>query len=144
MQVRDIMTTPIEAVSANAYLTQAAKRMRSLDVGALPVQEGDSIVGIITGRDIVARAIAEDRDARITLVSEIMTKDISYCFQDASVEQAAGLMEDKHIHRLMVVDAENRPVGIVSLSDIAVKSCNEHLTWEVFERISEPAHPKRA
>ncbi|MHC4624111.1 MAG: CBS domain-containing protein [Planctomycetota bacterium] len=143
MQVNEIMTRGIEMVNSDAPLTEAARKMRFLEVGALPVCEGDSLVGMITDRDMTLRAIAEGKDPISTHVKEAMTPNICHCREDDDVYEAARMMEEKSIHRLLVLDRENNPVGFVSLADFAVKTRDEHLAWEVLERISEPACPHR-
>ncbi|MBA7486905.1 Hypoxic response protein 1 [subsurface metagenome] len=143
MQVKEIMTCNVETISSDANLVQAARKMQSLEVGALPVWEADELVGMITDRDITVRAIAERKDPSSTSVKEIMTSDVCCCFEDDDIHEAARMMEEKSIHRLLVIDISNDPVGFVSLSDLAVKSHDEHLTYEVLERISEPACPHR-
>ncbi|MHC4617275.1 MAG: CBS domain-containing protein [Planctomycetota bacterium] len=143
MQVTEIMTRGIEMIDAEAPLTEAAQKMRSLNVGALPVCEGDSLIGMITDRDMTVRAIAEGRDPKTTHVRETMTPDICHCHEDEDVYEAAKMMEERSIHRLLVLDRDDTPVGFVSLADFAVKTRDEHLAWEVLERISEPACPHR-
>ncbi len=143
MNVRDIMTRSIESIDSEANLVEAAEKMRALEVGALPVWESDELTGMITDRDIAIRAVAEEKDPSITSVKEIMTCDIYCCLEDDDIQEAARMMEEKSVHRLLVVDSDNQPTGFVSLSDFAVKSHDEHLTCEVLERISEPASPHR-
>jgi len=143
MQVKDVMTCNVESIDSSANLVEAANKMRSLKVGALPVWENNRMVGMITDRDITVRAIASGKNPSTTPVKEIMTFDICCCCEDDDIYNAGRMMEERSIHRLMVVDRNNNPVGFVSLSDIAVKSHDEHLTYEVLERISEPACPHR-
>ncbi|MBA7716443.1 Hypoxic response protein 1 [subsurface metagenome] len=143
MQVKEIMTCSVETINSDANLVEAAEKMKSLEIGALPVWEADELVGMITDRDITVRAIAERKDPSSTSVKEIMTSDVCCCFEDDDIHEAARMMEEKSIHRLLVIDISNDPVGFVSLSDLAVKSHDEHLTYEVLERISEPACPHR-
>ena len=143
MQVKEIMTYTIESIGSNASLVDAARKMRSLEVGALPIWENDELVGMITDRDITIRAVADEKNPSSTSVKEIMTSDVCCCCEDDDIYDAAGMMEDRSIHRLLVVNSNNDPVGFVSLSDFAVKSHDEHLTCEVLERISEPACPHR-
>ncbi len=137
------MTRGVEAISPDATVAEAAKKMRSLSIGSLPVQEGNEIQGIVSKKDIVYRCIAEDWDARTTLVSEIMTTELATCHEETALEDAARILEDRQLHRLIVLDDDGNACGIFSLSDIAVKAHLEHLTWEVLERISEPASPRR-
>lgn len=143
MQIKEIMTKGIETIGRDEMVCQAAKKMRSLGVGSLPVEQDDQIVGIVSKKDIVYRCIAEDGDAESMMVSEIMTTELATCWEDESIEDAARILEEKQLHRLLVMNEDNEPVGIVSLSDMAVKAHNEHLAWEILERISEPACPNR-
>ena len=143
MNVNEIMTTDFEMIDATSSLIEAAEKMRSLNVGFLPVREGTRLAGILTDRDIVIRGLAEGLDPRRTSVKDIISSDIVYCFEDESVEDAARLMEDNQVRRLIVVDHDQTPVGIVSIGDIAVKSGQEQLAGEILERVSEPATPVR-
>ena len=143
MQVKEIMTCNVETISSDANLVEAAQKMRSLEVGALPVWENDKLIGMITDRDITIRGVADEKNPSSTNVKEIMTSDVCCCFENDDIHEAARMMEEKTIHRLLVVNSNNEPVGFVSLSDFAVKSHDEHLTCEVLERISEPACPHR-
>jgi CBS domain-containing protein len=107
------------------------------------VCDGDRLLGMITDRDIVLRAIAEGRDPQTTSVEEAMTPGVVYCYQDQDVEEAAALMKEHQLRRLVVLDRDKRLVGILSLGDIAADT-DEALGGEVLERVSEPAEPARA
>jgi len=143
MQVKEIMTQGTEMISSDTNLTQAAQKMKSIEVGALPIQENGELVGIITDRDITIRAVANGMAPSNTPVKEIMTPEVFYCFEDNDIKKAAEMMKEKSIHRLLVLDRESNPVGFVSLADFAVKGRDEHLAWEILEKISEPACPNR-
>ncbi len=143
MNVSEIMTTDFEMIDATSSLIEAAEKMRSLNVGFLPVREGTRLAGILTDRDIVIRGLAEGLDPGSTQVKDIISSEVVYCYDDDSVEDAARLMEDNQIRRLIVVNHDQTPVGILSIGDIAVKSGQEQLAGEVLERISEPAAPVR-
>lgn len=143
MLVREIMTSNTETVDSNASLVEVAEKMNRLSIGALPVWQGDELVGMITDRDITVRGVAQRKDISNTQVSEIMTPEVFYCLENDEIEQAARIMEEKSIHRLLVLNQEYEPTGFISLGDIAVKSRNEHLSWEILEKISEPACPHR-
>ncbi|MHC4575263.1 MAG: CBS domain-containing protein [Planctomycetota bacterium] len=143
MQVKEIMTCDLETIDCDSTLREAARKMKLLEVGALPVWEGGNLVGVITDRDIAVRAVAEGKATSRTSVGEIMTPEVFHCCEDDDVHEAARMMEDKSIHRLLVLNRDNKPVGFVSLADFAVKSRDEHLAWEVLEKISEPACPHR-
>ena len=140
MKVKDIITPNPQCVSPDATLCEAARKMRSLDVGMLPVCENDRLVGTVTDRDIAVRGVAEGLDVKGAKVREVMTQGIVYCFDDQSVEQAAQIMEEKRIRRLPVINHDKRLIGIVSLGDLAVRTRQEKLAGEVLERVSEPAY----
>jgi CBS domain-containing protein len=117
--------------------------MRNLDIGALPVcGDNDRLVGIITDRDITIRATAGCCDPAGTCVSDVMTPGIIYVFEDQDVTEAAHLMEENQIRRLVVLNQDKRLVGIVSLGDLAVKAGDDELSGEALELVSEPAMPR--
>jgi CBS domain-containing protein len=119
--LRQIMTKQVEATSPDVSLTEVAERMRSRNIGSLPVCEGDRLVGIVTDRDIAVRAVADGRNPRETKVREIMSSDIACCLEDQSAQEAEELMQEKQIRRLPILSRENRLVGIVSIGDIATR-----------------------
>jgi len=139
MKIKDIFTANPQCIGPETTLTIAAKRMKALDVGMLPVCEGDRLVGSITDRDITIRAVALGSNPNTTAVREAMTQDVIYCFDDDDIEGAAELMEEKQIRRLPVLTRSKRLVGIISLGDLAVRTQRERLVGEVLERVSEPA-----
>jgi CBS domain-containing protein len=143
MKVKEIMTTNAETIDCNCTLAEAAAKMKTLEIGALAVWRGDDVVGVITDRDITIRAVAKGCDPNKTLVNEVMTPDVLYCLEDDDIREAAKIMERKSIHRLLVLNKDYEASGFISLSDFAVKSGDEHLTYEVLERVSEPACPNR-
>jgi CBS domain-containing protein len=142
MQVRDVMTKGAECVTPSTSLQEAASRMKNLDVGPLPVCQDDHLVGMITDRDITVRATAEALPPRLGQVRDVMTPDVVYCFEDQDMEEAARLMQEHQIRRLVVLDRQKRLVGIVSLGDLAVETGDEKLAGETLEQVSEPASPK--
>ena len=81
MQVKEIMTCTVETINSDASLVEAAQKMRSLEVGALPVWENDELIGMITDRDVTIRAVAEEKNPSSTTVKEIMTADVCCCFR---------------------------------------------------------------
>jgi CBS domain-containing protein len=143
MKVREIMTPGVEVIDAAASLQEAGEKMRLLNVGSLPVYDGSQLVGMVTDRDITVRATAEGADPRSALVRDAMTWDVSYVFDDQDVKDAAKLMEDRQIRRLLVVDGERKVVGILSLGDIATEGVKSGLKAEVLEKVSEPSEPER-
>lgn len=138
MQLQDVMTHNVEEISPDATLKEAAQRMRSSDIGALPVCQNSQLVGIITDRDIAIRAVAEGGDPNGTFVREAMTPQPCFCYSDQNVEDAVHLMEEKQIRRLPVFDRNGRVCGIVSLGDIATRLRDERISGEALEQISTP------
>ena len=145
MRVRDVMTRGVECARMHESIADAAKRMQQLNVGSLPVcDENRKLVGFITDRDITVRATADGSHPTTTPVRDIMTPHVTFCFEDQDLADAAHLMEDKQVRRLVVLDREQHLVGIVSLGDLAVKSPDEHLSATALEGVSFPAAPVRA
>ena len=141
MQVKDVMTHGAECTRPTATLDTVAERMKDLNVGALPVCDDGRLVGMITDRDIAVRATAMALDPAVTTVEGVMTPEIHFCYDDQAVGEAARIMQEKQIRRLLVLDRSKRLVGIVSLGDLAVETHNDALSGETLERVSEPAHP---
>jgi CBS domain-containing protein len=139
MKVKDVMTVSVECVRPETTLQEAAAKMRSLNVGSLPVCEGDRPIGIVTDRDIVVRAIADGRDPRTGRVPEAMTADVVSVPETADVKEAARLMKDRQIRRIVVVDSNKRVVGIVSLGDIAVDAHDDKMSGDVLVKVSKDA-----
>ena len=145
MQIREIMTREVDVIPSTASVRDAALKMKELDVGAIPVCDGQKLAGLVTDRDITVRAVAEGRNPSEVRVAEVMSGDIAYCFEDETVEQAANLMESKQIRRLLILDRNKQLTGIISLGDISVRtegSRRKDLAAEALEEISEPAKAK--
>jgi CBS domain-containing protein len=138
MQVKEFMTEDVEVVAPKASLQQAAERMRSLDVGSLPVCDGERLVGILTDRDLTIRAVADGRDPKTTSVEEAMTPGITYCFDDQASEEVERIMEENQIRRLPVLSRDKRLVGILSLGDLATRT-DERRAGQTLGKISEPS-----
>jgi CBS domain-containing protein len=145
MQVKDVMTRGAECARPDDTLQEAARRMKDLDVGPLPVcGDNDRLVGMLTDRDIVVRAVAEGLDPRTAKVREAMTEGVTYCFEDDEVAEAARLMKEKQIRRLVVLNRDKRLVGIVSLGDLAVETGGDRqVAGKTLEGVSQPAAPKQ-
>lgn len=119
--LRDIMTQRPVTVQATDTVTAAARSMRDGNIGDVVVLEEDRIQGILTDRDIVVRVLAEGRDPAQTTVGEICSRELTTLSPSDAIGKAVKIMRDKAIRRLPVVEGE-RPVGIVSLGDLAVES----------------------
>jgi CBS domain-containing protein len=138
MQVKDVMTREVECVSPSTSLQEAAGKMKALDVGPLPVCEGDRLVGMITDRDITVRATAESLPPGLGQVRDVMTPDVIYCFEDQDLQETARLMKEHQVRRLVVLNRDKRLVGIVSLGDLAVETGDEQLAGRTLEHVSLP------
>ena len=143
MQLRNVMTRDVEVVRPDASVQEAAAKMKQLDVGPLPVCDGKRVLGMVTDRDITIRAVAEGRDPTSTKVQEVMTDEVIYCYEDQDAEDAARLMAEKQVRRLLVLDRDKQLVGIVSLGDLAVDTADPIRAGETLERVSQPAEPER-
>lgn len=116
--IRDIMTPHVITANLEEPLRAAAERMAANDVGSLPVAQDGKLVGMLTDRDIVIRAVAMGLDGN-TPVREIMTADIKYCHDDEDLVHVSRNMSELGVRRLPVVDRDKRLVGMVALSNIA-------------------------
>ena len=143
MKLRHIMTRNVEVISGDATLKETAMKMKALDVGLMPVCDGNQLTGILTDRDITTSATADGRDPTKTKVADVMSTDIAYCSEDQDVEDAITLMEVRQIRRLPVLNRDKCLVGIVSLGDIAVHAGDTGMAGETLQEISQPATPKR-
>lgn len=115
-----VMTKQPTVLESDSPVMDAARVMRDSDIGDVIVIEGGSVCGIVTDRDIVVRGIASGKDPATTRLGEICSKDVTTVSSDTPVEEAVRLMRDRAIRRLPVVDGD-RPVGVVSLGDLAVE-----------------------
>ena len=138
MKVSDVMTASVETCSPDDTLQAAAERMLKLDVGGLPVCESEKVIGMITDRDIVVRAVAKGEDDTSCRVGDVMTPDLVFCGPDDTVADAASLMAARQVRRLVVIDDQRKLCGIVALGDLAVEMNDDKLTGRVLEHISEP------
>ncbi|MBI3709776.1 MAG: CBS domain-containing protein [Proteobacteria bacterium] len=129
------MTTKVEWINPDLTVREAARRMKENEVGCLPVGEHDRLVGMITDRDIVCRAVAEGTDPAKAKARDVMSKGITWCFDDQNIEEAIHLMDEKHIHHLPVLSRQKRMVGILSLSDLAQRN-TQGLSGEFFHALS--------
>ena len=136
------MTTPIEEMIDKDTVIRAAGKMRDLNLGALPVKTDEHrLHGFISDRDIVVCAIAEGKDPETTRISEIMSKGIISCTADQTPEEAAAIMADAQVRRLIVADKEDKVLGIISLGDLAVEGTDKETAGEAVKEISRPAAP---
>jgi CBS domain-containing protein len=139
-KISDFMTRNVQVVRPDESLQRAAQVMDELNVGSLPVCDGNGLVGMITDRDITVRATAAGLPAH-TRVSDVMTWHARWCTSEQSVQEAMAQMADVQIRRLPVIDADRRVVGIVSLGDLATR--HQGHVAAALRRISDPSCPDR-
>jgi CBS domain-containing protein len=144
MELKEFISYHVEAVGPDDSLKQAAAKMRDLDVGSMPVCEGNRVIGMVTDRDITIRATAAGEDPTTTKVGSVMTPDVVYCTEDDTTEEAARLMQEHQIRRLLVLNQDRELVGIVSLGELSTATGDWQLGGETLERVSDPAEYRQA
>lgn len=144
MKVHEIMTSGAHCVGPDVSLIRAATLMRELNVGSLPVCEGNRMIGIITDRDIAIRGVAEGRELEGTPVRAIMSPEVIYAYDDQDLADAARVMEINQIRRLPILSREKRLIGFLSLGDMATDGNDERLSAEALREISQPDHSTHA
>jgi CBS domain-containing protein len=138
MKLSEIMTREVAILQPDDSLQFAAKKMRDLNIGFLPVCDGEELIGVISDRDIIVRALAEGMDVNIMLGRDMMTTPPIYCFDDQDVSEAAKIMEENQVRRLVIMSRdEKRLVGVVSLGDLARNESADR-SGKVLQKISEP------
>lgn len=137
-KVSDVMTRDVHLASPDQTIREAAAEMAKADIGSLPVGENDRLIGMITDRDIVLRAVAKGRDTK-THVRDVMSDHIQYVFEDEDVGKAAENMATLGVRRLPVLNRNKRLVGIVALSNIA--NCGDNKAAnKMLKGVAEPHH----
>jgi CBS domain-containing protein len=137
MKVREAMTRDVRLVRPDQPIREAARLMAELDIGALPVEEQDRLVGMITDRDIAVRAVAVGRGPD-TSIREVMSPEIKYCFEDQSIDEVTQTMGELRVRRLPVLNRDKRLVGILSLGDLAIDEGAQDEAGEALGGISRP------
>ena len=143
--VSDVMTRDVRTLTPQATLVAAAQLMDELNVGAIPVCEGERLLGVVTDRDIVVRGIAREMDARTCTLQDVMSGHVRTVRENDDIDSVLSEMASAQIRRMPVVDAQDKLVGIVSLGDIAAKDPDDEADVGMsLGDISSPAEPDRA
>lgn len=141
--IRDVMTPDVQTISPQETVQRAAQLMDELNVGAVPVCDGDKLVGMITDRDITVRSTAAGQPPSSTCVADVMSTDVRTCFSNQTVDEVLGQMGDVQIRRVPVIDQESHQlVGIVSLGDMATR--HSASVDRALDEISSPSEPDRS
>ncbi|MDG4803983.1 CBS domain-containing protein [Micromonospora sp. WMMD980] len=120
-RVTDVMTKQVVYLPAETPLDEAARVMKESDIGDVVVTDGATLAGVLTDRDIVVRAVAEGVDPSTTTIGSIITREVVMIEQHCTAAEAASLMRERSIRRVLVCDNERKLVGIVSLGDLAIQ-----------------------
>jgi CBS domain-containing protein len=143
--VADIMTRDVRSMGPQDSVVQAAQAMEELNVGVIPVCEGDKLVGMVTDRDIVVRGVAQSKDPKSTKLVDVMSSSVRKAHEDEDVDEILSEMARSQIRRMPVVDQQDRLVGIISLGDIAAKDPEDDADVAMsLGDISSPAEPDRS
>ena len=141
MKIKDIMTDTVAFVSPDTTVVETAQLMQKHDIGAMPVCEGQNIIGIVTDRDIVVRNVAHNKDPKTTPVRDVKTSQVKTVSPDTGLSQAATLMSQGQVRRLPVVE-NNHLVGMVSLGDLATQAKYDVELARTLGDISSPSEPE--
>lgn len=143
MKVSEAMSRDVRVADPTESIEDVARMMADQDVGSLPVGEGDRLVGMVTDRDIVVRAVAAGRGPG-TKVRDVMSGNVKYCFDDEEIDAVSRNMGDIQVRRLAVLNREKRLVGILSLGDVAINA--PQVAGRTLGGVSRPAgdHNQRA
>ncbi|MBM0229565.1 MULTISPECIES: CBS domain-containing protein [Micromonospora] len=120
-RVSDVMTKQVVYLPAETMLDEAARVMKEADIGDVVVTDGATLAGMLTDRDIVVRAVAERADPGTTTIGSIITREVVMIEQHSTASEAAALMRERNIRRVLVCDNDRKLVGIVSLGDLAMQ-----------------------
>ncbi len=143
--VADVMTRGVRSMSPTDKVSQAAQAMEELNVGVIPICDGEKLVGMVTDRDIVVRGVALGSDMKTAKLADVMSGNVRSVTEDQDIDEVLSQMADSQIRRMPVVDGKQRLVGIVSLGDIADKDPGDELDIaQSLAEISSPARPDRS
>jgi CBS domain-containing protein len=138
MKIKEIMSQDVEVIYSTDSLQTAARKMRDRDIGALPVYDGEHLIGVLSDRDIVVRALVDGMGAGALIGRDLATAPVIYCYEDQDVSDAAQIMQNNRIRRILVLDRKNRQLtGVLALSDLAMNG-DDKLSTHVLQSVSEP------
>jgi CBS domain-containing protein len=136
MQVKEVMTRDVRSVGPEATLFEIAELMRDDDIGSVMVTQGNDLLGVVTDRDLVIRALAEHRDVRSVKAREVMSNGVFCCTEDTPVEAVLAEMADEQVRRVPVLDGAHHLVGVVSLGDLSQAKTKR--AGDALREISQP------
>jgi CBS domain-containing protein len=134
--VSEIMTAKLRTVRPEATIEEAAQIMADEDIGWLPVVDHhDQLLGALTDRDIAIRAVARGRD-KDTRVDEVMSSGVVAARENQPIAEVAQLMQANQVRRIAIVDEDNKPLGVISLGDVAQRTREEHMVFTTMEQVA--------
>ena len=143
--VADVMTRGVRTMAPTDTVVRAAQAMDELNVGVIPVCDGQKLVGMVTDRDIVVRGVAQQADTKTLKLADVMSTNVRCAREDDDVDEVLSEMADTQIRRMPVVDGKQQLVGIITLGDIAAKDVDEDGdVASSLSEISTPAEPDRS
>jgi CBS domain-containing protein len=143
--VADVMTRGVRTMAPSDSVVQAAQAMDELNVGVIPVCEGQKLVGMVTDRDIVVRGVAQQADPKALKLADVMSTNVRCAREDDDVDDILSEMANTQIRRMPVVDGRQQLIGIVTLGDIAAKDLGDEQELATsLSDISSPAEPDRS
>ena len=143
--VAEVMTRDVRTMKPDDTVVEAARAMDELNVGVIPVCDGEKLVGMVTDRDIVVRGVALEGEVRSMKLADVMSGNVRCAREDDDVDRVLSEMAEAQIRRLPVVDGNQRLVGIVTLGDIAAKNPEDEEDVALsLGDISSPAEPDRS
>jgi CBS domain-containing protein len=135
MRVGEIMSRNVVSVPVNATLVEASELMRNYDIGFLPVTSSDIVVGVVTDRDIVIRGIGEGKNPYLTEVQYVMSTRPVCCYEDDVLTDAADILATNRLHRLVVVDDNNKLAGLLSIDDLAAHMSSDRALGDLMRHV---------
>jgi len=143
--VADVMTRGVRSMSPQDTVVLAAQAMDELNVGVIPVCDGDQLVGMVTDRDIVVRGVAQQADPKTMKLADVMSTNVRCATEDEDVDDVLSEMAETQIRRMPVIDQQKRLVGMITIGDIAAKDPDDDVDVAMsLGDISEPAEPDRS
>jgi CBS domain-containing protein len=143
MLIREVMTPQVTTVRPDSSLVEIAKIMREEDIGSVPVTDDQQLLGMVTDRDIVVRALVEGHDGLDRTAADVMSPDVHCCTVEDDIDEVLRDMGDQQLRRLPVVDDGRRLVGIVALADLS-REASPQDTGQSLKEISQPAGHRAA
>jgi CBS domain-containing protein len=143
--VADVMTRDVRTMTPDDLVVEAAKCMDEMNVGVIPVCEGDKLVGMVTDRDIVVRGVAQAGELKSMKLADVMSSHVRCAHEEDDIDRVLSEMAEAQIRRMPVVDGEQKLIGIVTLGDIAAKNPEDEVDVALsLGDISSPAEPDRS